>query len=152
MEKFFRMRFSNPRRPLAPLADFIIRPYQSSEHKKIIPHLYADSFADPPWKMDWDDFPYFDPKGVFLAKAGTDGSYIGYIISFHRPDYGYISVVAVLPKWRRKGVASALVGGAIDFLLMEKKCSVLIDVEQTNDAAIKTYESCGAKTIDSLEE
>jgi ribosomal protein S18 acetylase RimI-like enzyme len=75
-----------------------------------------------------------------------------YVVFDHRPDYGYRSVVAVFPKWRSKGVASALIGEAKDFLLAQKKCTILIDVEQNNDGAIKAYQVCGAKIIDSFKD
>ena len=89
---------------------------------------------------------------MFLAKVANGESYIGFIISFDRQDYGYISVVAVRPEWRRQGVASNLIRTATDFFLAQKKCTILIDVEQNNEAAVKTYQGCGAKIVDSNEE
>lgn len=150
MEKFFRLKFSGPRPPLPLSRDFVIALYRSDKHKQIIPQLYAKSFEEDPWKEDWEDFRGFDPKGVFLAKVANDGSCVGFIISFHRPDFGYISVVAVLPEWRRRGLASGLIQMAVDFLFAQKKCTVVIDVEQNNEAAIKAYQRCGAKIVDSL--
>ncbi len=99
---------------LAP--EIVIRSYSAMDDRGAIPGICGRSFAEPPWPGDWDEFPEFDPKGVFVAQDVQRRQAVGYVISFGRRDHGYVSVLAVLPECCRRGIGSALVQTAIDYL------------------------------------
>jgi len=67
-------------------------------------------------------------------------------------DFGYISVVAVMPEYRRRGVASALISTAIRYLKSLGLSLVKIDVYTTNTPAIEAYTKLGFQVIDAFEE
>ena len=131
--------------------DVRIVPYDPPVHHPAIPALYATAFDDRPWDDDWDRFPGFDPKGVFVAVASEVDGLIGYVVSFRKQGHGYISVVAVVPEWRRRGVASALIGSAVGYLRSLGLKTIRIDVEQTNAPARRAYERAGFQVVNAFE-
>lgn len=97
---------------ITPAGGVLVRPWRRRDDHARIPHVYARVFGRDPWGSDWDHFAEFDPKGVFVAES-ADGTAVGFSICFRRARYGYVSVVAVVPEYRRRGVASALVATGI---------------------------------------
>ncbi len=128
-----------------------IVPYDPSCHHELVPQLYAAAFGEPPWPADWEAIPEFDPGGVFLAFSSQSGEAVGFVVSFMRREFGYISVAAVVPGWRRQGIASALIAAAAGYLLGKKPAYLRIDVETSNMAAVKAYEKLGFNIMDVFE-
>jgi len=121
--------------------------YCPASHRDRIPQVYADAFGEKPWPADWDMFPEFDPAGMFVAVDSATAEPAGFVISFKRRDFGYISVVAVAPHIRRRGVATALLRRATDYLRARQLAKVQIDVEATNAPAVQAYTRFGFETI-----
>jgi len=117
--------------------------YREKIHKEILPVIYSKAFTDEPWKDDWDTFESFDPAGVFLAVDSTYSTPVGFIISFLVENYGYISVLAVIPEYQNMGYGEMLLGKAIEYLSRKGSKKICIDVEETNFNAIKLYEKNG---------
>ena len=113
MTKFLRMEFMGSFQAETSPSEFQIISYCPSLHHDKIPLIYSTSFKEKSWGSDWDNFPEFDPNSVFLAINIETNEPIGYVISFKRDNFGYISVVAVIPNWQRRGVASALIKAAV---------------------------------------
>ncbi len=67
----------------------------------------------------------------------------GFALSFRRTGFGYISVVGVVPEYRRLGIASALVGSAVDYLGSLGLDLVRIDAWEDAPAAVAAYRSLG---------
>jgi ribosomal protein S18 acetylase RimI-like enzyme len=105
--------------------------------------MYAESFGEEPWPQNWEEFEGFDPEGVFLAKDGATGRFVGYVICFRRGVSGYISVAAVIPGFRRRNIGSALIQRAIEYLRSLQLTQVIIDVDVKNNAAIEVYKKLG---------
>ena len=143
METFLRLEFKGEANGAAPIGGVSVVRYSRGLHHGVIPAIYADSFSEPPWPADWDQFPEFDPAGVFLAAAGETGAPVGYVVSFRRKDYGYISVAAVKPEWRNRGVASALIKAAIVYLRSLGLAVVKIDVDEKKPRALNLYRKLG---------
>ena len=143
MTKFLRMEFVGSFQSETSPSEFQIISYCPSLHHDKIPLIYSASFKEKSWGSDWDNFPEFDPNSVFLAINIETNEPIGYVISFKRGDSGYISVVAVMPKWQRRGVASALIRAAVQHFRSSKIKTIKIDVEETNIPAMKIYEKIG---------
>ncbi|MCB2224078.1 MAG: GNAT family N-acetyltransferase [Actinobacteria bacterium] len=123
-----------------------IRPWRRSDDHPRIPGVYAAAFGHDPWPDDWDRFEGFDPGGVFVAEER--GALAGFCICFPRADDGYLSVVAVVPQARRRGIASALVAAAVERLASLGREVVRIDAYQDAPAAVGAYRSLGFTTYD----
>ena len=147
-----RMQRTTDIAPHAPPAGLRIVPYEAARHYDSIPALYAAAFGDPPWPADWDHFDEFDPRGVFLGYDPAAPGPVGFAISFQRQDFGYISVVAVLPAYRRRGLATALIGTAVQYLGSLALKTVHIDVLETNRPAVLAYEKLGFQVYAVLQE
>jgi len=152
MKKLFRMELVSDIAPTAPPESTRIVAYCPSLHRGRIPLIYAEAFGEKPWPDDWDDFDEFDPKGIFLATDPPTDKIIGYVISFRRKDFGYISVLAVLPTYRRQGIASALIKTAIQYLRSLGVSAVRVDVHVTNTPAIQAYKKLGFEVVDTFKE
>ncbi len=145
-----RMETTTDLAPQSAIPGITVRPWQPGPDHARIPRIYAAAFGRDPWPDDWDCFDEFDPNGVFVADA-TDGP-AGFVISFAREDFGYISVVAVAPEYRRRGIASALVAAAADYLAGLELATVRIDAYEDSPAAVATYRSLGFEVYDLCED
>ena len=150
--KLFRMKRcgSTTLRTLPP--HISIAPYSPEQHHEAIRYIYSEAFGDEPWPADWDEFDEFDTKGIFVALHAQAGKPVGYIISFKRRDFGYISVVAVIPEFQRQGIASAMISAAVDYLQSLHLNEVAIDVYVTNIPAVEAYKKMGFRVVETFEE
>jgi len=71
------------------------------------------------------------------------GKPAGFIISYQKRDFGYISVLAILPEFRSRGYARILIRTAMEHLRHASQRSIRIHVEKENTAARKLHESMG---------
>ena len=63
-----------------------------------------------------------------------------YRVTFEQAD---VLTVAVLPVWRRRGIAKKLVEGMIEKCQELGVAKIFLEVELGNDSAIKLYENMG---------
>jgi SAM-dependent methyltransferase len=150
VRKLLRMERATTAGGIAPPAGIRIVPYCAALHQERIPTIYAGSFGEAPWPAGWDRFDEFDPQGVFVGIADGTQEAAGVVICFRRRYFGYISVVAVLPAYQRRGIASALVGTAIDYLRSLGLDTVRIDAYEQSVPAVRTYEKLGFRVTDVL--
>jgi ribosomal-protein-alanine N-acetyltransferase len=142
-QEFLRMVLTHAA-PVRPLPRSIsIERYSRTQHSDQVRHVFGQALKDEPWPQDWDSFEEFDPKGVFVAQHHPTDELVGYVISFKRRDMGYISVVAVIPAFRRQGIASALIRAAIGYLHSLHLSTVKIDAFADSIPAVETYKSLG---------
>jgi ribosomal protein S18 acetylase RimI-like enzyme len=127
---------------------FVVEAYDPALHHTAIPDVYAAAFERPAWPLDWDSFDEFDSAGVFVAYATEAETPAGFAISFQRSDHGYVSVVAVVPEFQRRGVASCLVGSAAEYLLSLGLEKVRIDAWEDSPPAVCTYEHLGFRVYE----
>lgn len=71
----------------------------------------------------------------------------GYIGSHNVLGEAYITNVAVLPEFRRKGVGKALVEFLVNKMKAEKAEFVTLEVRKSNQNAISLYEKCGFEKV-----
>lgn len=131
---------------------FFICPYNKARHHAAIRSMYAAAFEDAPWPPDWDDIPQFDPHGVFVAEDAATAEAAGYIISFRREAIGYISVLAVVPAYRRRGIAQALIRAAADYLRSLNVVSIQVDAFTDSLPAVSLYKAIGFRIIRTYED
>jgi len=149
--KLFRMKRYGPPTPRTPPPQIRIVPYSPEQHHEAIRYIYSEAFGEEPWPADWDAFDEFDPKGIFVALHAQAGKPVGYVISFKRRDFGYISVVAVIPEFQRQGIASAMISAAVDYLQSLHLRKVIIDVYVTNTPAVEAYKKMGFRVVETFE-
>ncbi|HEX4015998.1 MAG TPA: mycothiol synthase [Frankiaceae bacterium] len=113
----------------------------------------AAAFASHPEQGRWriadleqrEQQDWFDPKGFFLAERGGD------LVGFHwtkvhrdeTPPIGEVYVVGVLPAAGGQGLGRALTLVGLAHLQSSDLHSVLLYVDESNVAAMKTYEKLG---------
>lgn len=147
-----RMSRAADRASPAQIAGIEVVPYQADRHHDPIPILYGEAFDEAPWTEDWDKFDEFDPAGIFLAIATQTQRAIAFVISFQRQDFGYISVVAVAPAYRRRGIATVLIQRAAAHWQSKGLATLRIDVHADNLPAVRAYEKLGFQVYETREE
>jgi GNAT superfamily N-acetyltransferase len=102
---------------------------------------------------------------LFVAKH--DGKIIGSVILSHEPELAYykarwelesdysdvlvVHTFAVHPKFLKCGVGKALMDFSIEYGIKAKAKSIRLDVNEGNLPAIRLYEKCGFKYIDTVD-
>jgi len=142
-----RMRLIGEPPPAPGPAGAAVRGYAAERDHTRIPLVYAAAFGEPPWPDDWDRFAAFDPRGVFVAEERAGGEAVGFVTSFGRGDFGYVGVLAVVPGWRRRGVARALLRTAVVYLRSLGPDAVEVDAFVDARPAVALYRACGFEVI-----
>ena len=84
-------------------------------------------------------------KGLYLV-AEMQGKIIGSVFAMEDGGYyGYLYKLAVLPTYRRYGIATKLINSALQVLAKHGIDWTFALVEKTNRASIKTLQSVGFK-------
>ena len=117
-----------------------IEEFNESEHKDIIPQIYADAFCDKAWESDWYKIDFFNPASCFISKYNEE--YAGFIISFIKENSAYISVIAVLKKYQKCGIGISLINRVINYF-KNQDLEIYLDVESKNKTAINWYNKRG---------
>jgi mycothiol synthase len=128
------------------------------EGERSVYEAHMESFADH-WeftKMPFDEWrhwlfrPPFDPSVWFLA---CDGDEIAGICLCRpeetgEPDMGWVSVLGVRPRWRRRGLALALLRHAFAEFDRRGKATVGLGVDAENTTgAVRLYERAGMRIV-----
>ena len=113
----------------------------AENHLPALAELESLCFADP-WSESALREELGNPCARFLV-ALYDGEVAGYLGCHHIAGEGFIANIAVLPAYRRRGIARALVQAA-----QAKPLSRLtLEVRASNEAAIALYRSLGFKVL-----
>ena len=95
-----------------------------------------------PWRESMLAEALYDDAASFIVAQNGEGTVLGYAGLHVVLDEGYIDNVAVLPEYRRMGVADALLGAFARF--GEAHLAFLtLEVRPSNAAAIALYEKHG---------
>lgn len=96
----------------------------------------------------------FDGRGLADARAATPssrfrvvddgrGEVVGYAVTGRAGSIGYLQRLAVLPDRQRRGIGRALVADALVWARRRGAASVLVNTQESNDAAVQLYERLG---------
>ena len=84
---------------------------------------------------------------IFLAAETPQGRVAGYIGLMFVLDEGYISNVAVAPRFRRQGIAEALICELVRRGAEKQLAFLTLEVRESNAPAIALYEKCGFAAV-----
>jgi [ribosomal protein S18]-alanine N-acetyltransferase len=97
--------------------------------------------------VPWSESLFFNelknPKSIPLVARTTNGKVAGYLCASRIIDEGHILNLAVHPDFRKKGVASALIGEIVEQLRNEECRSIFLEVRISNSSARSIYERFG---------
>lgn len=105
------------------------------------------------WQWDPADFNEetfgsdFDPATYLVAVDVPSGEYIGLVRVWINPGRPRLGLVAVLPPYRRRGLASLLLARAFRVLHERGKKEVTAEVDETNAASSALLAKLGARSI-----
>lgn len=124
------------------LGDLQIVP-MGPEHLSAIADLEQVCFSHP-WSRKGLAQELVNPNASFFAaELGSPPEVAGYLGMHHVLDEGYIANVAVFPKHRRKGVASALLCHLVEYARALSLSFLTLEVRASNQAAISLYTALG---------
>jgi ribosomal protein S18 acetylase RimI-like enzyme len=127
--------------------------YDRKRHHDRIPAVYAEAFMESPWPADLDCFPEFNPLGVFIAESADTKETVGYVVSFQRESIGYVSVLAVVPPYQRRGIGRALAHTAITYLRsLAGVETIQVDAFTDSIPAVVFYKEFGFRVLHTYED
>lgn len=111
-------------------------------HIEAIEEIEKQCFSVP-WTRDMLVKQLSDYMHIFLAAENDSGEAVGYVGLMYVLDEGYISNVAVSPKWRRRGIGDMLIEELICRARAKKLSFVTLEVRESNLAAQALYRKHG---------
>jgi ribosomal-protein-alanine N-acetyltransferase len=109
-------------------------------------HLEKICFkAEDTWPF-WDLIGMLTLPGMVRLKAVADNHMVGFIGGEKQPSrkIGWVTTLAVLPAYRRRGIAKALLVAGEQALEMD---IIRLSVRVSNRAAVRLYEQAGYQMI-----
>ena len=100
------------------------------------------------FSVPWSENSFREETENPLAKyyvAEEDGKLIGYLGVWCVQDEGQITNIAVLPEYRRKGIASRLLEHMMNEC--EGLCRLVLEVRERNSGALALYEKYGFQKV-----
>lgn len=122
-------------------AVFVMNDESSAEE---IEEIEKECFSIPWSKKSITESFLHGTKFLLYKEDGKTVGYIGLTVVL---DEGYVTNIAVLPQYRRKGIASALIESCIDIATEKNLSFISLEVRKSNFAAIKLYEKYGFKVM-----
>jgi ribosomal-protein-alanine N-acetyltransferase len=95
-----------------------------------------------PWSREAIACELVNPLAVYLV-ARLEGEPAGYAGMHDVAGEGYVTNVAVSPEYRRRGVASALVGALLEYGAENALDLLTLEVRESNHAARQLYAGFG---------
>ncbi len=117
----------------------------TEEHTEALARLDKICFTVP-WSKALFDGELKNPNAHYLV-ATSIGEPVGYCGIHTVLDEGDITNIAVLPDYRKSGIASALLEGIIEYALSENISFITLEVRESNINAIKLYEKFGFELV-----
>nr|WP_312578816.1 ribosomal protein S18-alanine N-acetyltransferase [Sedimentibacter sp.] len=82
-------------------------------------------------------------KMAYYQCATVNGTVVGYMGMWKICDEGHITNIAVLPEYRKKGIASKLISKMFDVCRCSEIKNITLEARESNLEAIRLYEKFG---------
>lgn len=112
------------------------------EDCKIVAEIEKMCFSTP-WSIESFEHEFTLDFAVYFTAREVDGTPVGYIGVHNVLGEGEITMVAVHPDYRGKGIGEKLVRSLLDYEKNNGVTRVNLEVREGNISARKLYEKCG---------
>lgn len=112
-----------------------------AEHISEVENIEKICFVHPWSRVDLEQQLNLDTS--HFAVATVDEKVVGYMGLQIFCGEGYVTNVAVLPEYRRMGIAKKL----IEYQMQNDMSFISLEVRESNLPAIKLYEACGFENV-----
>lgn len=140
--------------PLAPAeAPVVVRPMHEGE-EGAIHHVMQAAFAEhfaltvepfDVWWGEWSVDPLFDPA-LFLVAEVAEAGVVGVACDFEDAGVGWVGDLGVLPAWRGRGIARALLAASFDAFHARGLATARLNVDAENETgAADLYRAVGMR-------
>ena len=116
------------------------------KHIKALHEIENECFSMP-WTMDMLKAQFKDSRHEFIIAEDGEGKGLGYVGMMYVIDEGYISNVAVSAKYRRQGIADALICALYERAFALGLSFMTLEVRESNLPAISLYEKHGFTVV-----
>ena len=116
------------------------------KHIKALHEIENECFSMP-WTMDMLKAQFKDSRHEFIIAEDGEGKVLGYVGMMYVIDEGYISNVAVSSKYRRQGIADALICALYERAFALGLSFMTLEVRESNLPAISLYEKHGFTVV-----
>lgn len=99
-----------------------------------------------PWSRAMFTSELAKPSSISLAALDEHDRLLGYLVLSRFVDAWHVMNVAVDPAWRRRGIASALLGRLFELTGADNRRGYTLEVRVSNHAAIRLYERFGFRS------
>jgi mycothiol synthase len=148
----YRMACSLPAgAPVDPPGGIEIRTFETGRDERALYEVHEASFADhwgfvpepyASFASEWYEADDWTPDLTYLAADGE--TVVGHLAALEFATRGYIASIGVLPGWRGRGIAQALLGRAFADLAARGHSEVTLGVDAANPTgAVALYEKVG---------
>ncbi len=133
------------------LQTFTIRKFKEDDlqnvmeiNRETLPENYTDYFFLDLYERFSETFIVAEEEGKIVGyimcriEVGLSNFGLGGLVR-----KGHVVSIAVLPRWRRKGIAQALIKRAMEGMQFYKAKQCYLEVRVTNDAGVKLYTKLG---------
>ena len=105
-----------------------------------VDHAAFDAF----WRLDPTSLvEAVQATPISRVRVAVDGGIVGYAITGHAGDMGYLQRLAVAPTHQGKGIARALVNDALTWLRTRNATAASVNTQEANGRALRLYELTG---------
>jgi ribosomal-protein-alanine N-acetyltransferase len=99
---------------------------------------------DPFWRLDLVSLvEAIQATPVSRVRVAVDGGIVGYAVTGHAGDMGYVQRLAVSPGHQGRGLATALVDDALTWLRSRNATAASVNTQEANERALLLYERTG---------
>jgi ribosomal-protein-alanine N-acetyltransferase len=127
------------------VSDIVIEPMRTEDLPQVLA-IEVASFSQP-WtpEMFESDLARTDLAALLVARAaaGPSTPVAGYICTYRLTDELHVNNLAVHPRWRRQGVASALLQAALELGRRDRARRAILEVRISNLGAQALYRAFG---------
>jgi ribosomal protein S18 acetylase RimI-like enzyme len=99
---------------------------------------------EPFWRLDSVSLvEAVQATPVSRVRVAVDGEIVGYAITGHAGDTGYLQRLAVKPTHQGRGIARALIDDSLSWLRSRNATAASVNTQEANQRALQLYERTG---------